>query len=146
MKRIGFLLLAVATLAGIFVFAHIAHASGKSDGDASPIYGVKIPAAYRDWKMIAVDGLVVPGKSDQLRAPLGNELAIKAFKAGTIPFPDGSIIAAIHWTRVSSAYHNGVLDGPFPGARSFCCRDAGERSVHGEGRKEVRGDGRLGIR
>ena len=119
MKRIGFLLLAVATLAGIFGFAHIAHASGQSDGDTSPIDGVKIPAGYRDWKMIAVDQLVVPDKSDQSRAQLGNEIAIKAFKAGTIPFPDGSIIAAIHWTRVSSAYNNGVLGGPFPGARSF---------------------------
>jgi hypothetical protein len=119
MKRIGFLLLAVATLAGIFAFAHIAHASGQSDQDASPIYGVKIPAGYRDWKMIGVDQLVVPGKSDQLRAQLGNEIAIKAFKEGTIPFPDGSIIAAIHWTRVSSEYNNSVLDGPFPGAQSF---------------------------
>ena len=119
MKWVGFLLLAVATLAGIFVFAYMAPASGQSDGDASPIYGVKIPAGYRDWKMIAVDQLVVPGKSDQLRAQLGNEIATKAFKEGTIPFPDGSIIAAIHWTRVSSEYNNSVLDGPFPGAQSF---------------------------
>ncbi len=43
MKRIGFLLLAVATLAGIV--AYMAHAFGQSDGDSSPIYGVKIPAA-----------------------------------------------------------------------------------------------------
>jgi|SRR5580698_4018886 hypothetical protein len=119
MKRIGSLLLAVVTLAGIFVFAYMAAASGQSDGDASPVYGVKIPAGYRDWRIIAVDQLVVPGKSDQLRAQLGNEIAIKAFKQGTIPFPDGSIIAAIHWTRVSSEYNNSVLDGPFPGAQSF---------------------------
>jgi hypothetical protein len=66
MKRIGFLLLAVATLAGIV--AYRAHASGQSDGDSSPIYGVKIPAGYRDWKLIAVDHLLVAGKVDQLRA------------------------------------------------------------------------------
>jgi hypothetical protein len=41
MKRIGFLLLAIATLAG--VVAYIARASGQSEGDSSPIYGVKIP-------------------------------------------------------------------------------------------------------
>jgi hypothetical protein len=117
MKRIGFLVLAVATLGGIF--AYIAHASGQSDGDASPMYGVKIPTGYRDWKMIAVDQLLVPGKTDQLRAQLGNETAIQAIKEGTIPFPDGSIIAAIHWTRVASEYNNNVLDGPFPGAQSF---------------------------
>ena len=42
MRRIGFLLLAIATLAGIV--AYMAHASGQYDGDSSPIYGVKIPA------------------------------------------------------------------------------------------------------
>jgi hypothetical protein len=117
MKRIGFLLLAVATVAGIVT--HIPHAFAQSDGASSPIYGVKIPAGYREWKMIAVNQLVIAPKVDQLRAQLGNEIAIKAFKEATIPFPDGSIIAAIHWTRVSSEYNNSVLDGPFPGAQSL---------------------------
>ena len=116
MKRIGFLLLAVATVA--VILTRIPHASGQSNGDSSPIYGVKIPAGYRDWKLIAVDHLVTD-KVDQLRAQLGNEIAIKAFKEGTLPFPDGSIIAAIHWNRVSSEFNNKVLDGPFPGAQSF---------------------------
>src|SRR3984885_13114008 len=119
MKRIGFLVLAVATLAGIFVFAYMAHASGQSDADSSPIYGVKIPAGYRDWKVIAVASLLVPGKLDQLRAQFGNDIAIKAYKEGTLPFPDGSIIVAKHWTRVSSELNNKVLNGPFPGAQSF---------------------------
>ena len=117
MKRVGFLLLAVATLAGIV--AYMAHASGQSDGDSSPIYGVKIPAGYRDWKLIAVDHLLVAGKADQLRAQLGNDIAIKALKEGKVPFPDGTIIAAIHWTRVPSEDNNKVLAGPFPGAQSF---------------------------
>src|ERR1700730_1055852 len=117
MKRIAFLLVAVATLAGIV--AYVAHASGQPDGDSSPIYGVKIPAGYRDWKMIAVNQLLVPGKADQLRAQLGNDIAFKAFKEGTLPFPDGAIIAAIHWTRVPSEDNNNVLAGPFPGAQSF---------------------------
>ena len=117
MKRLGFLLLAVATLTGIV--AYMAHASGQSDGDSSPIYGVKIPAGYRDWKLIAVNQLLLAGKADQLRAQLGNDIAIKAFKEGKIPFPDGAIIAAIHWTRVPSEDNNKVLDGPFPGTQSF---------------------------
>jgi Cytochrome P460 len=117
MKRIGFLLLAVATLAGIV--SYMAHASGQSDGDSSPIYGVKIPAGYRDWKLIAVDHLLLAGKSDQLRAQVGNDIAIKAFKEGKLPFPDGAFIAAIHWTRVPSEDNDKVLDGPFPGTQSF---------------------------
>jgi Cytochrome P460 len=87
--------------------------------NASPIYGVTIPAGYRDWKLIAVNQLLLAGKGEQLRAQLGNDLAIKAFKEGTLPFPDGSIIAAIHWTRVPSVSNNQVLDGPFPGTQSF---------------------------
>jgi hypothetical protein len=87
-------------------------------GNASPIYGVTIPPGYRDWKLIAVDHLVTD-KVDQLRAQLGNDIAIKAFKDGTIPFPDGAIIAALHWTRVPSEDNNKVLAGAFPGAKSY---------------------------
>ncbi len=86
---------------------------------SSPIYGVTIPDGYRDWKLIAVNQIELAGKGEQLRAQLGNDLAIRAFKEGTIPFPDGSIIAAIHWTRVPSEENNKVLNGPFPGTHSF---------------------------
>ena len=116
MKRTTFLL-AFATLAGVGAFVVLA--SGQADEAASPIYGVTIPAGYRDWKLIAVNQILLAGKGDQLRAQLGNDIAIKAFKEGTRPFPDGAIIAAIHWTRVSSEDNNKVLDGPFPGTQSF---------------------------
>jgi hypothetical protein len=58
-KRITFLLLAVTTLASLVAFSSIA--SVQADENASPIYGVKIPAGYRDWKLIAVNQLLVPG-------------------------------------------------------------------------------------
>src|ERR1700734_600940 len=117
MKRIGFFLLAVASVACVVAF--MVRASGQYEGDSSPIYGVRIPAGYRDWQLIAVNQLHFAGKGEQLRAQLGNDIAIKAFKAGTLPYPDGSIIAALHWTRVSSESNNTVLDGPFPGTESF---------------------------
>ena len=117
MKRTALLLVAVATMAG--AAAYMANASGQADGEAAPIYGVKIPAGYRDWKLIAVNQLLIEGKADQLRAQLANDIAIKAFKDGKLPFPDGSIIAAIHWNRVPSESNNKVLAGPFPGAQSF---------------------------
>jgi hypothetical protein len=117
MKRAAFLLVAIAIVTGVVAFT--LPASGHADDEASPVYGVKIPDGYRDWKLIAADQLLVPGKADQLRAQLGNEIAIKAYREGTIPFPDGSIIAAIHWTRVPSEDNNKVLNGPFPGAQSF---------------------------
>jgi hypothetical protein len=116
MKRIAVLLLAVASLA---FAAYIASASGQSDEESSPIYGVKIPAGYRDWQLIAVNQILLAGKGNQLRAQLGNDIAIKAFKRGTLPFPDGAIIAAIHWIRVPSEENNKILDDSFPGTQSF---------------------------
>jgi len=41
MKRIAFLLVAVAAVAGVVAFT--APISGQADGDAAPIYGVKLP-------------------------------------------------------------------------------------------------------
>jgi cytochrome P460 len=133
MKRIAFLLVAVAAVAGVVALTtpasgHVDEAASAITSPiaspvaspiASPIYGVTIPPGYRDWKLIAADQLLVAGKADQLRAQFGNDMAIKAYREGTIPFPDGAIIAAIHWTRVPSEDNNKVLAGPFPGAQSF---------------------------
>jgi hypothetical protein len=54
-----------------------------------------------------------------LRAQVGNEITLKAFKDGQVRFPDGTLIAAIRWTRVLSEVNDKVLDGAFPGAQSF---------------------------
>jgi hypothetical protein len=43
-----------------------------------------------------------------LRAQLGNDIAIKAYREGKLPFPDGSIIVALHWKRVPSDEDNKV--------------------------------------
>jgi Cytochrome P460 len=98
---------------------YVTKSTAQSTSNASPIYGVTIPPGYRDWKVIAVNQLLIDNKVDQLRAQLGNQIAIEAFKAGKVPFPDGTIIAALHWNRVPSEDNNKVLAGPFPGAESF---------------------------
>ena len=117
MKWIGFVLVTIAALAGASTYMSLA--SGQTDAKAAPIYGIKIPAGYRDWQLIAVKQLLVPGMADQLRAELGNGIAVEAFKEGKVPFPDGTIIAAVHWTRVPAEDDDKVLAGPFPGAQSF---------------------------
>src|SRR5215472_12046429 len=115
MKRLTVLLAILLAVGAIAISVPV---SGHVDEEASPIYGVTIPPGYRDWKMIAVAQLKTD-KVDQLRAQLGNEIAIKAYQEGTRPFPDGAIIVALHWNRVPSQDNNRVLDGPFPGAQSF---------------------------
>jgi len=106
MKRIYILVVAVVSVAGVLAFT--APASGHSDELASPIYGVTIPPGYRDWSLIAVSEIAAGDKS-QLRAEFGNDIAIKAFKDGTLPFPDGSIVIAQHWVKQSSPENDKVL-------------------------------------
>jgi len=113
MKRITFVLAAIGALAGMA--AYIAAASGQADGEAAPIYEVKIPSGYRDWQLISVNHLA-GGTLKQLRAQLGNDIAIKAFREGRFPFPDGTIIAALHWNEASSDENNKILAIGFPGA------------------------------
>ena len=87
----------------------------QADRNASPIYGITIPAGYRDWRLISV-GHLAGGNLKQLRAQLGNDIAIEAIRAGRRPFPDGTIIAALHWNEASSVENNKVLASGFPGA------------------------------
>ena len=89
----------------------------QTESNASPIYGITIPAGFRDWRLISVKQLTsADGKLKQLRAQLGNDIAIEAFRAGKLPFPDGAIIAALHWNEASSDADNQVLASGFPGA------------------------------
>jgi hypothetical protein len=114
MKRIVFGLAGIVALVG--ALAITAPVSGQSDGAAAPIYGVTIPAGYRDWHLISVKRLTgAGGKLRQLRAQVGNDVAIKAYRESKLPFPDGSIIAALHWNEDSSDPDNQVLAVGFPG-------------------------------
>src|SRR3989442_15920456 len=96
MKRIAYLLVAVAAVAG--VVAYTAPASGQANGEAAPIFGVKIPPGYRDWRLISVAH--EEGNLNDLRAILGNDVAIKAYREGNRPFPDGTIMARLAWSYV----------------------------------------------
>ena len=93
MKRIALLLVAVATVAGV-----VASKAGHADEEATPIFGVKIPPGYRDWRLISVAH--EEGNLNDLRAILGNDVAIEASREGKLPFPDGTIIARLAWSYV----------------------------------------------
>ena len=49
------------------------------------------------------------GTLDGLQDILGNALAMKAFRDGTLPFPDGAILAKLAWKHVPLA----EIDGAF---------------------------------
>jgi Cytochrome P460 len=105
MKQIALLVVAVATVAG--VVASMAATSGRADEGAAPIYGVKLPPGYRDWTLISVAH--VGGNLNDLRVKLGNDVAIKAYREGKVAFPDGTIIARLAWSQVTSEENNEVL-------------------------------------
>jgi Cytochrome P460 len=104
-------LLTFAALASIAVF--FSPSSGQAGGEAKSIYVTQIPAGYRDWTVISVAHEA--GNLNSLGAVLGNDVAIKAYRAKTLPYPDGTIIAALHYRHVPSEENNKV----FGQAQSF---------------------------
>jgi hypothetical protein len=104
---------AAASAAATCVVAFMPIAAGSADDEESAIFGVKIPVGYRDWQLISVAHEA--GSFNDLRAVLGNDVAIKAFREGTRPFPDGAIIARLAWKHVPSAENNAI----FGQAQSF---------------------------
>lgn len=77
---------------------------------AAAISSGNLPPGYRDWTLISIARL--GGKANDLRAKLGNDVAIKAYRQGTLPFPDGAIIARLAWKGVPNEENNEAL-GPF---------------------------------
>jgi hypothetical protein len=108
---------AIIAVCSLYVTRSTAQNTNQPQGasEASPIYGVTIPAGYRDWHLISIAQLS-GGNLKQLRAQLGNDIAIKALREGKLPFPDGAIIAALHWDEVASDSNDKVLAVGFPGA------------------------------
>jgi hypothetical protein len=135
MKRIVFLLISVATLGGVVALA--AHASRHSEQETAPISVTEIPAGYRDWKLISVAH--EEGNLNSFAAILGNDVAIKAYREGKLPYPDGTIIAALHWRFVPSEENNKVfgrsqsfIAGP-PTNVQFMVKDSKKYASTGDG-------------
>ena len=138
MKRNACVLVAVATLTGVVAFR--ARASQAADEEADPIFVTKVPRGYRDWRLISVAR--EEGTLDDIRAVLGNDKAIKAYRGGKLPFPDGTIIARLAWSYDPSDENNKV----FGQAQSFVAGHPKKWClVYGQGLTKICINGRLGI-
>jgi len=104
MKQI-FLLVALAAVAG--VVAVTVYTSRVTAQQATPVFVTQIPTGYRDWRFISVAH--EEGSLHSIGAVLGNDVAIKAYREGTLPFPDGTIIAALHYQHVPSEENNRIF-------------------------------------
>jgi cytochrome P460 len=96
--------------------------SSHADQAVVAISSGDLPPGYRDWSLISVARL--GGKANDLRAKLGNDLAIKAYRQGTLPFPDGTIIARLAWKAVPSEENNAAL-------RPFLEQELGKSQAEG---------------
>jgi hypothetical protein len=103
--RVIWLAAIAATAIGV-IFVTLS-ASGQDNGVAVPVYGITVPSGYRDWTMISV-AQVGPPLND-LRVKLGNDIAIKAYRERTRPFPDGTIIARLANRQVRSEENDKVF-------------------------------------
>ena len=93
-------LLQVAITAAACITALMPSVSNGAEGESSsPIFGVTIPAGYRQWELIAPSH--EPG-FDEFRAILGNSVSMKAYHEGALPFPDGAMLAKLAWKHVPS--------------------------------------------
>ena len=101
--RIIYLLAAVVALTGGAAYLRLAPA--RADATVAPLFDINtLPAGYRDWKLISVAH--EEGNLNDLRAVLGNDIAVKAYREGKLPFPDGAIIARLAWKYTPSEENN----------------------------------------
>jgi hypothetical protein len=110
MKQIVRLMVSLALVAA--AVASAVRVFGQA-GNTVPVFVTKMPPGYRDWRVISVAHEA--GDLNSLGAKLGNDVAIMAYREGKLPFPDGTIIAAVHWTHSPSNENNTV----FGRAQSF---------------------------
>ena len=106
MKRIALPLAAAAMLA-VAVAAFTAAASRNAEREADPVFVKTIPPGYRDWRFISVAH--EEGDLKDIRVILGNDVAIKTYREGKLPFPEGTVIARIAWSHVASEENNKVF-------------------------------------
>lgn len=104
-KQTIFVLGAVATLAAFVALDALA--SRPVPQEAAPLFVTEIPPGYRDWRLISVAH--EEGKLNDIRAILGNDVAIRTYREGKLPFPDGTVIARLAWNYEPSEENNKVF-------------------------------------
>jgi len=146
-SSIVFLLVAGAALAGGIVLRPPVHA--QADEGAAPVFVTKMPSGYRDWRLISVAH--EEGNLHSFAIVLGNDVAIEAYRNAKLPYPDGTIIAALHYSHVPSDENNkvfGQVQSYVPGKPTntqFMIKDSKKyASTGGWGFGHFNADGTLG--
>ena len=97
--RVVRLLVAIVPLALLMAVAS-AYSPSIDDGAGAAIADGRLPPGYRDWRLISVAR--EEGDLDDIRAILGNDSAIEAYRNNARVYPDGTVIARLAWSYDSS--------------------------------------------
>ena len=121
MKKIIFLILVFTACLFANSFAH--------DKALPTANGINLPDGYKDWPVISVSHR---DDNNTLRAILGNDIAIKAARAGKInPWPDGSILGKLVWKDTThEKWQKAIVPGEFVHAE-FMIKDSAKYSSTG---------------
>lgn len=101
MKTTIALALGIVAWVSMLIVVPMVAATAASAPDASPIYGVTLPEGYRHWELIAPALEAAP--LDEIRAVVGNRVALDAYRAQDQPFPDGTVLVKLAWKQQPSA-------------------------------------------
>jgi hypothetical protein len=112
-KRASVFVTIAVGVVGIVVTTVAAKGNGQASSASVGNSAISLPAGYRDWRLVSVAH--EEGSLNDIRAILGNDAAIEAYRAGRLPFPDGTIIARVAWSYVPSEENDKV----FGKAQSF---------------------------
>ena len=102
MRRVTFLLIVVAAVGSVIAFKTRAFRPPLQE--PASVFVTEMPTGYREWRFISVAH--EEGNLNSFASLLGNDIAVNAYREGKLPFPDGAIIAALHYRFVPSAENN----------------------------------------
>jgi hypothetical protein len=87
--------------------AAVALTLALSDRGIAGKSNIDLPVGYRNWQLISVAALGPP--FGDIRAKLGNDIAMDDFRRGTIPYRDGAIIVRLAWKQAKDAQTSAAL-------------------------------------
>jgi hypothetical protein len=145
MKRIVFALVGVGALAG--AIATTAPVSGQSDGEAAPIYGIKLPRGYRELALDLSQATDRGRGTEAVARSVGQRYCDNGLSGRDAPVPGRRhhCRAALERSLVRRGQQSLSQRISWRRPRIFLCRDRHERSIHGQGLEKVRRVRRLGI-
>jgi Cytochrome P460 len=103
-------LVAIASAAAASIVSLASAPAEQKEENKSPVFGVQLPEGYRNWQVVSVAHEA--GNNNDIRAILGNDVAMRAFRDGMRPFPDGTIVARLAYRYEASEQNNAIFGRP----------------------------------